>query len=84
MPQMLASLEMLEMRKINTATMMSGTNDVSRGEENDETAREGELYSRESENLLGPTLLTVCTVPYNTMQQENAMTMNERCAISTK
>ena len=31
-PQMLASLEMLEMAKMYTVTLMMGTNDVSRGE----------------------------------------------------
>ena len=32
MPQLLASLEMLEVRKIHTVTILMGTNDVSRGD----------------------------------------------------
>ena len=44
---MLASLEMLDMVKMYTVTLMMGTNDVSRGgiEKVDETAREKELHS---------------------------------------
>ena len=43
---MLASLEMLDMVKLYTVTLMMGTNDVSRGvEKGNEAARKDELYS---------------------------------------
>ena len=46
---MLASLEMLDMVKMYTVTLMMGTNDVSRGggefENGNQAARENVLYS---------------------------------------
>ena len=57
MHQMLASLEMLEVRKIRTITIMMGTNDVSRGEARKmmrEVARGGELPLAGGRDLLGP------------------------------
>ena len=69
MPQMLASLGMLEMGKMYTVTLMMGTNDVSRGESR-KMMRLQEMVSCILEALriyLDPTMLTVCTLPYNMM-----------------
>ena len=74
MPQMLASREMLDIEKTNTVTSMMGTNDISRGESR-KMMRFHEKVNCIPENLLG---LTICTVPYNMMQVQNAMSMNER------
>ena len=66
---MLASLEMLEMGKIYTVTLMIGTNEVSRGE----SRKMMRLHDKKScilEKLriyLNPAILTICTVPYNMM-----------------
>ena len=62
-PQMLASLEMLEMTKIYTITLMLGTNDVSRGEQK-KVMRLQEKISCILEELriyLDPAILTICT-----------------------
>ena len=80
MPQMLASLEILEMGKMYTVTLMMGTNDVSRGESK-KTMRLHDKVSCILEALsvyLDPAKLTICTVPYNMMADQNAMSMNER------
>ena len=80
MPQMLASLEMLEVRKIHLVTLMMGTNEVSRSESRN-MMRLPEKVSCIIEEMgiyLDPTMLTICTVPYNIMQAENAMNMKER------
>ena len=64
MPQRLASLEMLEMGKVFTVTLMMGTNDVSRGETK-KTMRLPEKVSCIHEELrvyLDPTVLAICTV----------------------
>ena len=80
MPQMLASLQMLEMGKIYTVKLMMGTNDVSR----DEARKKMRLQDKVScilEELriyLEPTILTICTVSYNIMADQNAREMNER------
>ena len=80
MPQILASLELLEMRKMYTVTLMMGTNDVSRGE----SSKMMRLHDKVScilEELriyLDPAVLTICTVPYNMMYDQNARDMNER------
>ena len=80
MPQKLASLVVLEVRKIHTVIMMMRTNNVSRGEST-KMMRLPEKMScllQEVKIYLDTTILRVCTVPYNLMQDENAMMMNER------
>ena len=80
MPQMLASLEMLEMGKVYTVTLMMGTNDVSRGESG-KMMRLQDKLSCILEKLrihLDPTVLTTCRVLYNMMADKNAMNMNEK------
>ena len=80
MPQMLASLQMLEMGKIYTVTLMMGTNDVSRGEPR-KMMRLQDKVSCILEDLriyLEPAVLIICTVPYNMMADQNARAMNER------
>ena len=80
MPQMLASLEMLEMGKVYTFTLMMGNNDVSRGESR-KMMRLQEKMSCSLDELrvyLDPTVLTICRVPYNMMADQNAMSTNER------
>ena len=79
-PQMLASLEMLEMGKMYTVTLMMGTNDVCRVESR-KMMRMQDKVSCMLEELriyLDPTVLTICTVPYNMMPDHNSMNMNER------
>ena len=79
-PQMLASLEMLEMGKMYTIAFMMGTNDVCRGESR-KMMRMQDKVSCMLEELricLDPTVLTICTVPYNMMPDQNSMNMNER------
>ena len=64
-PQVLASLEMLEMEKMYTVTLMMGTNDVSRGEPG-KVMRLQEQMSCILEKLriyLDPAILTISTVP---------------------
>ena len=79
-PLMLASLEMLDMAKMFTVTLMMGPNDVPRGESR-KVIRLQEKMSRILEELrfyLDPAILTVCTVPYNMMADQNAKEMNDR------
>ena len=79
-PHMLASLEMLDMTKMYTATLMLGTNNVSRGEQR-KVMRLQEKMSCILEELriyLDPAILTICTVPYNMMADQNAREMNDR------
>ena len=79
-PQMLALLEMLEMAKMYTVTLMMGTNEVSRGESR-KLMRLQEKMScilEESRIYIDPAKLTVCTVPYNMMADQNAREMNDR------
>ena len=79
-PQMLASLEMLELAKMYTVTLMLGTNDVSRGEQR-KVMRLQEKMSCSLEELrisLDPAILTICTVPHNMMVDQNAREMNNR------
>ena len=80
MPQMLASLQMLEMRKVYTVTLMMGTNDVSRGEARKMMRLQDEVsfILDELKIYLEPTILTICTVPYNMMADQNAREINER------
>ena len=80
MPQMLASLEMLDMLKIYTVTLMMGTNDVSRGESR-KVMRLHETMSCILEELriyLDPAILTICTVPYNMKADQHAREINEK------
>ena len=79
-PQMLESLEMLDMVKMYTVTLMMGTNDVSRGESR-KVMRLHEKMSCILEELrifLDPVILTICTIPYNMMTDQHAMEMNEK------
>ena len=63
-----------------TFTLMLGTNDVSRGEQK-KVMRLQEKMSSILEELriyLERAILTICTVPYNMMADQNAREMNER------
>ena len=80
MPEMLASLEMLDMVKMYTVTLMMGTNDVSRVESR-KVMRRHEKMSCILEELkiyLDPAILTICTVPYNMKADQHAREMNEK------
>ena len=79
-PQMLASLEMLDMLKMYTFTLMMGTNDVSRGESR-KLMRLHEKLSCNLEKLriyLDPAILTICTVPYILKVDQHAREMNDK------
>ena len=79
-PQMLASLEMLDMVKMYTMTLMMGTNDVSRGESR-KVMRLHEKMSCILEDMriqMDPAILTICTIPYNMKADQYAMEMNEK------
>ena len=80
MPQMLASLQMLEMGKIYMVTLMTETNDVSRGEYRKMTRLQVKVSCiiEELRIYLEQAVLTICTVPYNMMADQNAREMNER------
>ena len=80
MPQMLASLEMLDMVKIYTVTLMMGTNDVSRGESRKVMRLHEKIscFLEELRNYLDPAILTICTVPYNMKADQHAREMNEK------
>ena len=80
MPQMLASLELHGMGKINTVTLMMGTNDVSRGESRKMMRLQDKVSCilEELRIYLDQAVLTICTVPYNMMSDQNARDMNER------
>ena len=76
MPKTMASLEMLELKKIHTVTLMMGTNDVSR-----KRVRLPEKVGcilEEGRIFLDLTVLRICTVPYKMMQDRNALNVNER------
>ena len=79
-PQMLASLELLEMGKVYTVTLMMGTNDVSRGESRKMVRLQDKVSCilEELRVYLDLTVLTICTVPFNMMADQNAMSMIER------
>ena len=71
---MLASLEMLDMVKMYTVTLMMGTNDVSRGEST-KVMRLHEKMSCILEELrfyLDTAILIICTVPYNIKADQHA------------
>ena len=77
---MLASLEMLDMVKMYTVTLMMGTNDVSRGESR-KIMRLREKMSCILDELriqMDPDILTICTVLYNMKANQDAMEMNEK------
>ena len=77
---MLVSLEMLDMTRIYTVTLMLGTNDVSRGEQR-KVRKLQEKMSCILEELriyLDPAILTICAVPYNMMADQNTSEMNDR------
>ena len=77
---MLASLEMLDMVKMYTVTLMMGTNDVSRGESR-KVMRLHEKMScilKKLRMYLDPAILTICTVPYNMKADQHAREMNEK------
>ena len=79
-PQMLASLEMLDMVKMYTVTLMMRTNDVSRGESR-KVMRLHQKLSCILEELsiqMDPAILTICTIPYNMKADQHAMEMNEK------
>ena len=79
-PQLLASLEMLDMVKMYPVTLMMGTNDVSRGESR-KVMRLHEKKSCIHEELriqMDPAILTICTVPYNMKADQHVMEMNEK------
>ena len=80
MPKMLASLEMLEMRNIHTVTMMMGTNKLSRGKSRKMTQLTEKMscFFQETRIFFDPAKLTVCTVPYKMMLDDNGLSMNER------
>ena len=77
-PQLLATLEMLGMRRVYTVTLMVGTNDVSRGEAMKLTRLHDNMSCilEELRIQLDPVLLTVCTNPYNMKADQHAMEMN--------
>ena len=78
--QMLASLEMLGMARMYTVTLMTGTNDLSRGESR-KVMRLHDKMSCILEELriqMDPAILTICTIPYNMKADQHAMEMNEK------
>ena len=79
-PQKLASLEMLEMAKMYTVTLILGTNDVSRGEQRKLMRLQEKLscFLEEMRIYLDPAILTTRTVPYNMIADQNAREMNNR------
>ena len=64
-PQMLASLEMLEMAKMYTVTLMMGTNDMSRGEPRKVMRLQEKMscFLEELRIYLDPAILTVLSRP---------------------
>ena len=77
---MLASLEMLDMVKLYTVTLMMGTNDASRGESR-KVMRLNEKMScilQELRFCFDPAILTICTARYNMKFDQHAMEMNEK------
>ena len=80
MPQMLTSLELHGMGKINTVTLMMGTNGISRGESRKMMRLQDKVSCilEELRIYLDQAVLTIFTVPYNMMSDQNARDMNER------
>ena len=81
-PQMLATLEMLgmAMARVYTATLMVGTNDLSRGEARKVTRLHDKMSCilEELRIQMDPAILTVCTIPYNMKADQHAMEMNTK------
>ena len=74
---MLASLEKLGMARMYTVTLMMGTNDVFRGESR-EVMRLHHKMSCILEELriqMDPSILTICTIPYNMDADQHVMEM---------
>ena len=73
---MLASLEMLDMVKIYTVTLMMGTNNVSRGESRKVMRLQEQMSCilEEPRICLDPAILTICTV---NIQHEGRATREE-------
>ena len=78
-PQMLASVEMLDMVKMYMVTLMMGTNDV-QGEPRKVMRLNGKMICilEELRIYLDPAILTICTVPYNMKADQQAREMNEK------
>ena len=83
-PKMLASLAMLKMGKVYMVTLMMGTNDVSRGKSRKmmRLLVKVSCILEELRIYLDLTVLTICTVPYNMMADQNAMKVMRGCATS--
>ena len=64
-PQILTSLEMLEMAKIYMVTLIVGTNDVSRGEQRKVMRLQEKMscFLEELRIYLDSAILTICTAP---------------------
>ena len=64
-PQILASLEMLEMAKMYTVTLMLGTNNVSRGKQRKKMGLQEKMSCSHEELriFLDSAILTICTDP---------------------
>ena len=79
-PLILVSLKTLELAKMYTVTLMMGTNDMSRGESRKVMRLQDKMSCtlQELRIYLEPAVLTICTVPYNMMADQNAREMNER------
>ena len=73
-PQILASLEMLDMAKMYTVTLMMGTNDVSRGKPRKVVRLQEKMSSilQELRIYLDPAITTISTVPYNMKANQHA------------
>ena len=80
MLQILASLEMLEMGKIYTVTLLMGTNDVYRGKSRKMKKLQDKVSCilEELRVYFDPEVLTICTSLYNVIADQDAMSMNER------
>ena len=80
MPQMLALLETLEVGKIYTTILMMGTKDVSRGESRKMMRLQDNVnfLLEELRVYFDPAVLTICTVPYNMLADQNGMSIDER------
>ena len=77
---MLASLEMLDMVKMYTITLMMGTNDLSSGESRKVMRLHEKMgcILQELRICFDPAILTICTVPYNMKFDHQATEMNEK------
>ena len=80
MPQMLASLEVFELKKLHTVAVMMGTNDFSRGRSRKLTTLPEKLSCplQEATVYLNSTILMICMMSYNMMPDAKGLSMNER------